>query len=108
MFINLVYWTGEVRELASGTSVNGADVVKVITDIAYITDVAPVFHVLTLSQEKRGRTCFNIQKPEVINSSQIYRVRAIVCAPSNSALDKIVLILLRIGVGDENDPTYTS
>ncbi|GJW49705.1 Dullard phosphatase domain containing protein, eukaryotic [Tanacetum coccineum] len=84
-------------ELASGTSVNGADVVKVVTDIAYITDVAPVFHVLTHSQEKRGRTCCNIQKPEVINSSRIYVVRAIVCAPSKSALDKIVLILLRIG-----------
>ncbi|GJV84535.1 putative reverse transcriptase domain-containing protein [Tanacetum coccineum] len=40
----------EVRELASGTSVNGADVVKVVTDIAYITNVAPAFHVLTHSQ----------------------------------------------------------
>ncbi|GKB90410.1 hypothetical protein Tco_0962682 [Tanacetum coccineum] len=87
----------EVKELASGTSVNGADVVKVVIHIAYITDVAPVFLVLTHSQ-----------KPEVINSSRIYRVRALVCAPSNSALDKVVLILLRIGVGDENDPTYTS
>ncbi|GKC61061.1 gag-pol polyprotein, partial [Tanacetum coccineum] len=82
------------------------DIVKVVTDIAYITDVAPVFHVLTHFQEKRGRTCCNIQKPEV-NSSHIYVVRAIVCAPSKSALDKIVLILLHIGVGDENDPTVS-
>nr|GEU85117.1 probable helicase MAGATAMA 3 [Tanacetum cinerariifolium] len=97
-----------VKGTFSGTLVNGADVVKVVTDIAYITDVAPVFHVLTHSQEKWTRTCGNIQKPEVINSSLIYRVRALVCAPSNSALDKIVLILLRPGVGDENDPIYTS
>ncbi|KVI12521.1 Aldolase-type TIM barrel [Cynara cardunculus var. scolymus] len=28
----------------------GADIVKLVTEVAYITDVAPVFHVLTLSQ----------------------------------------------------------
>ncbi|GJS28819.1 putative reverse transcriptase domain-containing protein [Tanacetum coccineum] len=51
-----VYRTGEVRKLASGTSVNGADVVKVVTDIAYITDVARIFHVLTHSQIPRALT----------------------------------------------------
>lgn len=37
------------------------------------------------------------QKPEVVASSRKYRVRVLVCAPSNSALDEIVLRLLRTG-----------
>nr|GEW35634.1 hypothetical protein [Tanacetum cinerariifolium] len=50
----------------------------------------------TCDQENRARTCYNIQTPKVINSSRIYRVCAIMRASSNSALDKVVLILLRI------------
>lgn len=38
-----------------------------------------------------------MQKPEVVNSSRKYRLRVLVCAPSNSALDEIVLRLLNIG-----------
>nr|GEY11118.1 Dullard phosphatase domain, eukaryotic [Tanacetum cinerariifolium] len=49
--ITMIQTLIEVRELASGTSVNGADVVRVVTDIAYITDVAPVIHVLTHSRD---------------------------------------------------------
>nr|GEZ79070.1 Dullard phosphatase domain, eukaryotic [Tanacetum cinerariifolium] len=48
--ITMIQTLIEVRELASGTSVNGADVVKVVTDIAYINDVAYVVHVLTHSR----------------------------------------------------------
>ncbi|KDP29174.1 hypothetical protein JCGZ_16563 [Jatropha curcas] len=40
-------------------------------------------------------TTGNEMKPEVVASSRRYRVRVLVCAPSNSALDEIVLRLLR-------------
>ncbi|CAK7328439.1 unnamed protein product [Dovyalis caffra] len=40
-------------------------------------------------------TSGNEFKPEVVASSRKYRVRVLVCAPSNSALDEIVLRLLK-------------
>ncbi|KAL2454450.1 putative helicase MAGATAMA 3 [Abeliophyllum distichum] len=51
-------------------------------------------------------TSGNELKPEVVNSSRKYRVRVLVCAPSNSALDEIVLRLLNTGIRDENDRAY--
>uniref|UniRef100_A0A2P2LL90 Uncharacterized protein MANES_09G064900 n=1 Tax=Rhizophora mucronata TaxID=61149 RepID=A0A2P2LL90_RHIMU len=48
----------------------------------------------------------NELKPEVLTSARRYRVRVLVCAPSNSALDEIVLRLLRNGIHDENIHTY--
>ncbi|XP_025013172.1 probable helicase MAGATAMA 3 isoform X2 [Ricinus communis] len=51
-------------------------------------------------------TTGNELKPEVVASNRRYRVRILVCAPSNSALDEIVLRLLRFGVRDENIHTY--
>ncbi|KAI3741830.1 hypothetical protein L1987_59508 [Smallanthus sonchifolius] len=36
--------------LLVGLQSTGADIVKVVTEVAYITDIAPVFHVLTHSQ----------------------------------------------------------
>ncbi|KAI5661475.1 hypothetical protein M9H77_20798 [Catharanthus roseus] len=51
-------------------------------------------------------TSGNDLKPEVVNSSRKYRVRVLVCAPSNSALDEIVLRLLNTGIRDENNRTY--
>ncbi|GJY16330.1 probable helicase MAGATAMA 3 [Tanacetum coccineum] len=42
-------------------------------------------------------TTSNDLKPEVVNSSRKYRVRVLVCAPSNNALDEIVLRLLSTG-----------
>ncbi|CAN1324791.1 Probable helicase MAGATAMA 3 [Linum perenne] len=45
-------------------------------------------------------------KPEIVASSRRYRLRVLVCAPSNSALDEIVLRLLRNGVLDETVSTY--
>ncbi|GJT59551.1 probable helicase MAGATAMA 3 [Tanacetum coccineum] len=51
-------------------------------------------------------TTGNDLKPEVVNSSRKYRVRVLVCAPSNSALDEIVLRLLSTGIRDENDRAY--
>ncbi|XP_073133185.1 probable helicase MAGATAMA 3 [Henckelia pumila] len=51
-------------------------------------------------------TSGNEFKPEVVNSSRKYRVRVLVCAPSNSALDEIVLRLLNTGIHDENDHAY--
>lgn len=51
-------------------------------------------------------TTGNELKPEVVNSSRKYRVRVLVCAPSNSALDEIVLRVLNAGVRDENDRAY--
>ena len=39
-----------------------------------------------------------LQKPEIVTSSRKYRVRVLVCAPSNSALDEIVLRLLNTGM----------
>nr|XP_043622899.1 probable helicase MAGATAMA 3 [Erigeron canadensis] len=52
-------------------------------------------------------TTGNDLKPEVVNASRKYRVRVLVCAPSNSALDEIVLRLLSTGIRDENDRAYT-
>ncbi|KAL7199938.1 hypothetical protein ACSBR2_022113 [Camellia fascicularis] len=51
-------------------------------------------------------TTGNELKPEVVNSSRKYRVRVLVCAPSNSALDEIVWRLLNTGIRDENDRPY--
>ncbi|KAG7542768.1 P-loop containing nucleoside triphosphate hydrolase [Arabidopsis thaliana x Arabidopsis arenosa] len=52
-------------------------------------------------------TSGNELKPEVVNASRKYRLRVLVCAPSNSALDEIVLRLLTTGLRDENAQTYT-
>ncbi|KAK4846134.1 hypothetical protein QYF36_013474 [Acer negundo] len=52
-------------------------------------------------------TTGNDLKPEVINSSRKYRLRVLVCAPSNSALDEIVLRLLNTGIRNENVHAYT-
>ncbi|XP_027919451.1 probable helicase MAGATAMA 3 isoform X2 [Vigna unguiculata] len=51
-------------------------------------------------------TTGNELKPEAVTSSRKYRVRVLVCAPSNSALDEIVLRVLSGGVHDENDRVY--
>ncbi|XP_042413875.1 probable helicase MAGATAMA 3 [Zingiber officinale] len=48
----------------------------------------------------------NELKPEVVNSNRKYRVHVLVCAPSNSALDEIVLRLLHTGIYDENGRIY--
>ncbi|XP_058765700.1 probable helicase MAGATAMA 3 isoform X2 [Vicia villosa] len=51
-------------------------------------------------------TTGNELKPEAITSTRKYRVRVLVCAPSNSALDEIVLRVLSGGIHDENDRAY--
>ncbi|XP_077241380.1 P-loop containing nucleoside triphosphate hydrolases superfamily protein isoform X2 [Tasmannia lanceolata] len=51
-------------------------------------------------------TTGNELKPEVVNSNRKYRVHVLVCAPSNSALDEIVLRLLNTGLRDENEHVY--
>ncbi|KAJ3675167.1 hypothetical protein LUZ60_004209 [Juncus effusus] len=48
----------------------------------------------------------NELKPEVISSNRKYRAHVLVCAPSNSALDEIVLRVLHTGIHDENDNVY--
>ncbi|CAN6248615.1 unnamed protein product [Urochloa humidicola] len=48
----------------------------------------------------------NELKPEVVSSSRKYRAHVLVCAPSNSALDEIVLRVLNTGIRDENNNTY--
>ncbi|CAJ2673175.1 unnamed protein product [Trifolium pratense] len=53
-------------------------------------------------------TTGNELKPEVTTSTRKYRVRVLVCAPSNSALDEIVLrVLSGGGIHDENNRSYT-
>ncbi|KFK23045.1 hypothetical protein AALP_AAs62140U000200 [Arabis alpina] len=52
-------------------------------------------------------TSGNDLKPEVVNTNRKFRIRVLVCAPSNSALDEIVLRLLTTGLRDENAQTYT-
>ncbi|CAM0904653.1 unnamed protein product [Alopecurus aequalis] len=49
----------------------------------------------------------NDLKPEVISSNRKYRAHVLVCAPSNSALDEIVLRVLKTGIRDENNNTYS-
>ncbi|KAI9103657.1 hypothetical protein K1719_023280 [Acacia pycnantha] len=51
-------------------------------------------------------TTGNELKPEAVTSSRKYRVRVLVCAPSNSALDEIVLRVLNGGVRDEDNRPY--
>ncbi|CAA6663788.1 unnamed protein product [Spirodela intermedia] len=51
-------------------------------------------------------TTGNELKPEIVSSNRKYRVHVLVCAPSNSALDEIVLRLLQTGIHDENDHVY--
>ncbi|XP_066368260.1 probable helicase MAGATAMA 3 isoform X2 [Miscanthus floridulus] len=48
----------------------------------------------------------NELKPEVVSSNRKYRAHVLVCAPSNSALDEIVLRVLKTGIRDENNNTY--
>ncbi|KAK2400622.1 P-loop containing nucleoside triphosphate hydrolase superfamily protein [Trifolium repens] len=52
-------------------------------------------------------TTGNELKPDAITSTRKYRVRVLVCAPSNSALDEIVLRVLNGGIRDENNGIYT-
>ncbi|MED6209266.1 hypothetical protein PIB30_053081 [Stylosanthes scabra] len=52
-------------------------------------------------------TTGNELKPEAVTSSRKYRVRILVCAPSNSALDEIVLRVVNGGLHDECDRPYT-
>ncbi|KAL0648656.1 hypothetical protein Bca4012_046947 [Brassica carinata] len=52
-------------------------------------------------------TSGNDMKPEVVDSNRKHRKRVLVCAPSNSALDEIVLRLLTTGLRDKNAQTYT-
>ncbi|GAV91435.1 AAA_11 domain-containing protein/AAA_12 domain-containing protein [Cephalotus follicularis] len=49
----------------------------------------------------------NELRPEVVDSVRKYRVRVLVCAPSNSALDEIVFRILQTGILDENVRAYT-
>lgn len=51
-------------------------------------------------------TTGNELKPEAVTSTRKYRVRILVCAPSNSALDEIVLRVLSGGIHDENNRAY--
>lgn len=48
----------------------------------------------------------NELKPEIVNANRKHRVHVLVCAPSNSALDEIVLRVLHTGIHDENDHVY--
>ncbi|CAN6438865.1 unnamed protein product [Victoria cruziana] len=48
----------------------------------------------------------NDLKPEVVASKRKYRAHVLVCAPSNSALDEIVVRLLNTGIVDENSHQY--
>ncbi|XP_062185215.1 probable helicase MAGATAMA 3 [Phragmites australis] len=48
----------------------------------------------------------NELKPEVVSTNRKYRAHVLVCAPSNSALDEIVLRVLQTGIRDENNNTY--
>ncbi|KAI0507768.1 hypothetical protein KFK09_013896 [Dendrobium nobile] len=49
----------------------------------------------------------NELKPEIVKSDRKYRRHVLVCAPSNSALDEIVLRVLHRGIHDENNHVYT-
>eukprot|EP00252_Welwitschia_mirabilis_P021527 TRINITY_DN5542_c0_g1_i1.p1 TRINITY_DN5542_c0_g1~~TRINITY_DN5542_c0_g1_i1.p1 ORF type:complete len:621 (+),score=147.92 TRINITY_DN5542_c0_g1_i1:2-1864(+) len=52
-------------------------------------------------------TSGNEFKPEVISAKRKHRVHILVCAPSNSALDEIVLRLMNTGIRDENGEVYS-
>ncbi|KAH8968926.1 hypothetical protein BDL97_02G009000 [Sphagnum fallax] len=46
-------------------------------------------------------------RPETLGTKRKHRAHVLVCAPSNSALDEIVLRLLHTGLRDENGLMYT-
>lgn len=52
-------------------------------------------------------TSTNQFRPESIAAKRKHRKHVLVCAPSNSALDEIVLRLLNTGLRDENGQAYT-
>lgn len=52
-------------------------------------------------------TTGNEFKPEVVEAKRKHRVHILVCAPSNSALDEIVLRLMNTGIRDENGQVYS-
>nr|XP_011460486.1 PREDICTED: probable helicase MAGATAMA 3 isoform X1 [Fragaria vesca subsp. vesca] len=52
-------------------------------------------------------TTRNEFQPEVVSSIRKYRLCVLVCAPSNSALDEIVLRVMNNGVRDESDRSYS-
>ncbi|XP_010267333.1 PREDICTED: probable helicase MAGATAMA 3 isoform X2 [Nelumbo nucifera] len=73
----------------------------------WLTDINPRDKIMPIDGDDGFfPTTGNELKPEVVNSHRKYRVRVLVCAPSNSALDEIVLRLLSTGIRDENDHTY--
>ncbi|XP_024537137.1 probable helicase MAGATAMA 3 [Selaginella moellendorffii] len=45
-------------------------------------------------------------RAEVVGTTRKHRAHVLVCAPSNSALDEIVLRLLKSGIRDENGDSY--
>ncbi|GLJ40367.1 hypothetical protein SUGI_0830590 [Cryptomeria japonica] len=51
-------------------------------------------------------TTGNDFKPEVVAAKRKHRVHVLVCAPSNSALDEIVIRLMNTGIRDENGQVY--
>eukprot|EP01018_Ginkgo_biloba_P018605 Gb_01813 [translate_table: standard] len=51
-------------------------------------------------------TTGNEFKPEFVAAKRKHRVHVLVCAPSNSALDEIVLRLINSGIRDENGQVY--
>lgn len=63
-------------------------------------ELVSIFHqlgLLILQNYISANNLFFYQKPEAVTSSRKYRVRVLVCAPSNSALDEIVLRVRNAG-----------
>lgn len=72
----------------------------------WLTGVNPRDLIMPIDGDDGFYPTGNDLKPEIVSSSRKYRVHVLVCAPSNSALDEIVLRVLHTGIHDENDHVY--
>ncbi|KAJ0976868.1 hypothetical protein J5N97_012342 [Dioscorea zingiberensis] len=72
----------------------------------WLTGVNPRDMIMPIDGDDGFYPTGNELKPEVVKSNRKYRAHVLVCAPSNSALDEIVLRVLQTGIHDENDRVY--
>ncbi|XP_039140308.1 probable helicase MAGATAMA 3 [Dioscorea cayenensis subsp. rotundata] len=72
----------------------------------WLTGVNPRDMIMPIDGDDGFFPTGNELKPEVVKSNRKYRAHVLVCAPSNSALDEIVLRVLQTGIHDENDRVY--
>ncbi|KAG0463290.1 hypothetical protein HPP92_019359 [Vanilla planifolia] len=72
----------------------------------WLTGLSPRDLIMPIDGDDGFYPVGNELKPEIVKSSRKYRIHVLVCAPSNSALDEIVLRVLQTGIHDEGNNVY--